>query len=92
MSLLGSQGGRGNEKSIKEALLNEEIAKLRDIYQDGSAASEKVLTLLRKTIACKQDKRDRQEENVATLNLFMEDLSSVEDSLISLIENCEADK
>lgn len=41
MSLLGSQGGRNatGEKNIKECLLNEEISKLRDIYQDSSNAS-----------------------------------------------------
>lgn len=94
MSLLSAQGGRTSaaEKSVKEGLLNEEIAKLREVYQDSSAASEKVLTVLRKIIAYHKNNPSVLFDDVATLNHFMEDLSSIEDSFISLIENCEADK
>ena len=92
MSLLGAQGGRTSaEKSIKEGLLNEEIARLRDVYQDNSAASEKVLVVLRKIIAYHKANPEVPFDDIATLNHFMEDFSSIEDSFISLIENCEAD-
>lgn len=94
MSLLGTQGGRTStaEKSIKEGLLNEEIAKLREVYQDSSTASEKVLAVLRKIIAYHKDNPNVPYDDIASLNHFMEDLSSIEDSFISLIENCEADR
>ena len=94
MSLLGAQGGRTStaEKSIKEGLLNEEIAKLREVYQDSSTASERVLAVLRKIIAYHKANPDIPFDDIATLNHFMEDLSSIEDSFISLIENCEADR
>ena len=93
MSLLGAQGGRTfAEKSIKEGLLNEEIARLRDVYQDNSAASEKVLVVLRKIIAYHKANPEVPFDDIATLNHFIEDLSSIEDSFISLIENCEADR
>lgn len=94
MSLLSAQGGRTStaEKSIKEGLLNEEIAKLREVYQDSSAASEKVLAVLRKIIAYHKENPNVPFDDISTLNHFMEDLSSIEDSFISLIENCEADR
>ena len=51
-----------------------------------------MLTVLRKTIAYNKANPDVPFGDITTLNHFMEDLSSIEDSFISLIENCEADQ
>ena len=50
-----------------------------------------MLNVLRKTIAYNKANPDVPFDDIATLNHFMEDFSSIEDSFISLIENCEAD-
>lgn len=50
MNLLGNTGTKTTipEKNIKETLLNEEICRLREIYQDASEALEKVIATLKK--------------------------------------------
>lgn len=87
MSLISSNGGKTcqPDRSLKEKILNEEIQSLRDVHQQSFETFDKVVLTLKKIINYKNEHIDQELNEVDIKNSFLENLSSMEESLLSLI-------
>ncbi len=87
MSLISSNGGKTcqPDRSLKEKILNEEIQSLRDVHQQSFETFDKVVLTLKKIIKYKNEHIDQELNEVDIKNSFLENLSSMEESLLSLI-------